>query len=112
MKQPAAENEPVVEKTPETEPEVVALSSDEFTALEERILRAVNLVKRERLAHAEAEERAAAAEAGIVALTAQLAEKTPQVDHLQAEIHTLQTERDQVRQRVERLLTQLDALEL
>lgn len=110
--EPAAEKAPVVEKAPEEEPEVVALSSDEFTALEERILRAVNLVKRERLARIEAEERATVAEAGMAALTAQLAEKTPQVDRLQAEIHTLQTERDQVRQRVERLLTQLDALEL
>jgi hypothetical protein len=34
------------------------------------------------------------------------------IDQLQAEVHTLRTERDQVRQRVERLLAQLDALEL
>ena len=32
------------------EPGTLALSADEFSALEERILRAVNLVKRERLA--------------------------------------------------------------
>jgi cell division protein ZapA len=36
----------------------LALSVDEFSALEERVLRAVNLVKRERQARAEAEERA------------------------------------------------------
>jgi hypothetical protein len=112
VKEPATEKEPEAVQTPESEQDVVALSSDEFTALEERILRAVNLVKRERLARTEAEERATVAEAGVMALTTQLAEKTPQVDRLQAEVHALQTERDQVRQRVERLLTQLDALEL
>jgi len=92
---------PVVEKAPE----VLSLSVDEFGALEERVLRAVNLVKRERLARSEAEERAAQAEVN-------LHEQAPLVDRLQAEVHTLRTERDQVRQRVERLLTQLDALEL
>jgi len=45
--------EPVREKAPE----VLALSSDEFTALEERVLRTVGLVKRERLARSDAEER-------------------------------------------------------
>jgi hypothetical protein len=92
---------PVVEKAPE----VLSLSVDEFGALEERVLRAVNLVKRERLARSEAEERAAQAEV-------HLRDQAPLVDRLQAEVHTLRTERDQVRQRVERLLTQLDALEL
>ena len=87
------------------EPETLALSVDEFTALEERILRAVDLVKRERLARAAAEERAAQAEAHWL-------EQVPQVDRLQVEVHTLRSERDQVRQRVERLLSQLDALEL
>jgi chromosome segregation ATPase len=92
--------------------EVLALSSDEFTALEERVLRTVGLVKRERQSRTDAEARALAAEARIAIIEAQLQEQTPQVDRLQAEIHTLRTERDQVRQRVERLLTQLDALEL
>jgi chromosome segregation ATPase len=83
----------------------VTLSADDFTALEDRVVRAVELVKRERQARAAAEERAAKAEA-------QLAEETPVVEQLKQEIRTLRTERDQVRQRVERLLTQLDALEL
>jgi hypothetical protein len=87
------------------EPEILALSVDEFAALEDRILRAVNLVKRERQARSEAEERAARAEA-------QLREQAPMMDRLQMEVHTLRVERDQVRQRVERLLSQLDALEL
>jgi hypothetical protein len=83
----------------------LALSPDDFSALEERILRAVSLVKRERLARSEAEERAAKAEA-------QLKEQAPLAEQLQNEVSALRAERDQVRERVERLLKQLDALEL
>lgn len=87
------------------EPTALALSSADFAALEERIVRTVELVKRERQARADAEERAAKAEL-------QLGEQTPVVDQMKQEIRSLRTERDQVRQRVERLLKQLDALEL
>lgn len=101
--EPVSESAAQVE--PEPEPKVLELSVDEFTALEERVLRAVNLVKRERLGRLEAEQHAAQ-------LEVQLAEQRPLVDQLQAEVHTLRGERDQVRQRVERLLAQLDALEI
>jgi FtsZ-binding cell division protein ZapB len=87
------------------DPAALAMSVDDFSALEDRILRAVNLVKRERLARAEAEERAIKAEALV-------ADQTPKIEHLQTEVNTLRSERDHVRQRVERLLSQLDALEL
>ena len=87
------------------EPAALALSADDFSALEERVVRAVELVKRERLARSAADERAAKAEA-------QLGEQGPLVDQMKQEIRSLRTERDQVRQRVERLLSQLDALEL
>ncbi|MGD0682694.1 MAG: hypothetical protein ABR990_11670 [Terracidiphilus sp.] len=87
------------------ESSALTLSVDEFSALEERILRTVSLVKQERQARATAEERANAAEA-------QISKHAPMVDRLQAEIQTLRTERGHVRQRVERLLAQLDALEL
>jgi hypothetical protein len=90
---------------PAAEPGNLALSVDDFAALEERVLRTVNLVKRERLARAAAEEHAAQAEA-------QLREQTPLAERLQKEVNVLRAERDQVRQRVERLLAQLDALEL
>jgi hypothetical protein len=90
---------------PVAESSAVALSVDEFTALEERILRTVNLVKQERQARAAAEERAEE-------LAAQLSEQAPLADRLQAEVSALRGERDHVRQRVERLLAQLDALEL
>lgn len=83
----------------------LAVSADDFSALEQRIVRTVELVKNERKARIEAEHRAATAEA-------KLEEQSPAVQSLQEEIRTLRAERDQVRQRVERLLSQLDALEL
>jgi uncharacterized coiled-coil protein SlyX len=94
----------------ETRPEqgesgTLALSTDEFAALEERVLRAVNLVKRERLARAEAEERAVTAET-------KLGEQTETIDNLQKEIGGLRAEREAVKQRVDRILSQLDALEI
>jgi hypothetical protein len=87
------------------EPGTLTLSVHDFSALEERILRAVEILRRERQAHAEAEERAAQAEA-------KLRDQAPLVEQLQKELNALHAERDQVRQRVERLLGQLDALEL
>jgi hypothetical protein len=87
------------------EPAALTLSADDFSALEERVVRAVELVKRERQGRAAAEERAARAES-------LLSEQDPIVDQMKQEIRSLRTERDQVRQRVERLLSQLDALEL
>jgi uncharacterized coiled-coil protein SlyX len=83
----------------------LTVSVDDFSALEERIRRTVDLVKRERQARAAAEERAASAEG-------QLRVQSPLVEQLGNEIAALRAERDQVRQRVERLLKQLDALEL
>jgi chromosome segregation ATPase len=86
-------------------PETLAVSSDEFAALEERIRRTVTLVKHERQTRAEAEERATSAEA-------QLRAQTPVVDQLESDVKSLRAERDQVKERVERLLHELDALEL
>jgi len=83
----------------------LALSLDDFSSLEDRILRAVNLVKRERMARTAAEERAAQAEA-------RLNDQASTTEQLQKEMASLRTERDHIRQRVEKLLSQLDALEL
>ncbi|HUX43950.1 MAG TPA: hypothetical protein VMV57_04290 [Terracidiphilus sp.] len=95
--------EPTADAAAETE--AVAISADDFSALEVRIVRAVELVKRERQARMEAEERAVRAEQ-------QLGEQAPSVEKLKEEIRVLRRERDQVYQRVERLLSQLDSLEL
>jgi hypothetical protein len=84
---------------------VTVLSVDDFAALEDRVLRAVSLVRNERQARAMAEERS-------VVLENQLQAQLPVVDRLQQEVDSLRIEREQVRQRVERLLSQLDALEL
>jgi len=83
----------------------LAVIADDFSALEDRVRRAVELVKRERAARTAADRQAADAEAKVLAQAAQ-------VEHLQSELSSLRAERDQVRQRVERLLAQLDALEL
>lgn len=83
----------------------LTVSVDDFAALEDRIRRAVELVKSERQARAAAEERAVSAEANVRL-------QSPLMEQLQNEINALRAERDQVRQRVERLLAQLDALEL
>jgi TolA-binding protein len=90
---------------PSAEPAALTVSADDFAALEERILRAVDLVKQERQARAAAEAKATQAEA-------QLREKTLLVEQMQKDLSDLKSERDQVRKRVERLLAQFDALEL
>ena len=83
----------------------LTVSADDFSALENRIVRAVEMVKKERHARAAAEERATQAEAKI-------SEHVPRIEQLEKELHALKGERDQVRQRVERLLAQLDTLEV
>jgi FtsZ-binding cell division protein ZapB len=106
--QPEAEHSEPEEKQldePAASAETLALSVNDFSALEEKILRAVNMVKRERQARTAVEERLAKAEA-------QLREQAPLAEQLRSEINALRAERDQVKHRVERLLGQLDALEL
>jgi FtsZ-binding cell division protein ZapB len=84
---------------------ILSLSANDFQALEERIQRAVEVVRRERQARIAAEERAARAEANA-------GEQATQNEQLEKELSALHAERDHVRERVERLLGQLDALEL
>lgn len=87
------------------QPPALTVSADDFSALEQRIVRAVEMVKRERQARIAAEERAAHVET-------QLHGQAPRIEQLERELQALKVERDHVRQRVERLLGQLDALEL
>lgn len=97
--------ESAAEPQPPAEPEALSVSVNDFSALEERIVRAVGLVKQERQARLAAEALAAEVEA-------QLREQAPLVEQMRNDLNALRAERDQVRQRVERLLQQLDALEL
>lgn len=87
------------------QPQALTVSADDFSALEERIVRAVEMVRRERQGRISAEERAVHAEALVE-------EQTPRIEQLEKEVHALRSERDHVRRRVERLMAQLDALEL
>ncbi len=79
------------------------MAVDDFSALEQRILRAVELVKSERTARAEAERNAAR-------LQSQMEAQTAQLDEAREHVRTLEREREQVRQRVERLLKQIDEI--
>jgi hypothetical protein len=90
---------------PQADLALTPLSAGDFTALEERVLRTVSLVRSERQTRIVAEERAEA-------LRVELESQNSTLDQLHREIALLRTEREQVKQRVERLLSQLDALEL
>jgi septal ring factor EnvC (AmiA/AmiB activator) len=61
---------------------------------------------------AELETRATDSGARAAQAETQLQAQTPLVERLESEISALRAERDHVRQRVEKLLAQLDALEL
>jgi chromosome segregation ATPase len=80
-----------------------AISVNEFEALEQKVLRAVEIVKRERQARA-------AAEAEIVSLREQLSTQSGLTDETNTELQALQKERGEVRQRVEKMLAQMDEL--
>jgi uncharacterized coiled-coil DUF342 family protein len=80
-----------------------AISADEFQALEQKVLRAVEIVRRER-------EARAAAEAEAASLREQLDALTTASNHAQSQITTLNQERDAVRARVEKMLQQMDEL--
>ena len=108
---PSSLESQIVEHTENSEPHNpdrqgnLALSSADFSALEDRVARAVNLVKTERQARAAAEQR-------TNDLEGQLTEQRDLVKTLQEEVRALNGERDHVRQRVEKLLSQLDSLEI
>ncbi|HEY4382016.1 MAG TPA: hypothetical protein VGN01_16835 [Acidobacteriaceae bacterium] len=76
------------------------VSVDEFQALEQKVLRAVEIVKRER-------EARAAAEVEVAALREQL---TAQTGAAESRIAALNQEREVVKQRVEKMLQQMDEL--
>ncbi|HEU5339750.1 hypothetical protein [Edaphobacter sp.] len=79
------------------------ISIDEFQALEQKVLRAVEVVKRER-------EARAAAEAEAASLRQQLQVLQSSSNAAESEINTLTKEREAVRQRVEKMLEQMDDL--
>jgi septal ring factor EnvC (AmiA/AmiB activator) len=80
-----------------------SISADEFQALEQKVLRAVEIVKRER-------EARAAAEAEVASLRDQLAAQQSAASANESELNTLTKEREAVRLRVEKMLHQMDEL--
>ncbi|MEG9433153.1 hypothetical protein [Terriglobus sp. ADX1] len=79
------------------------ISVDEFQALEQRVLRTVELIRSER-------EARATAEAEIVALKELLDTASAENSQLTAELSSLKSEREQVKGRVDAMLKQLDEL--
>jgi hypothetical protein len=79
------------------------VDADDFAALEQRILRAVDLLKAERSARIAAEDQVAELQQRLDAQSAESQEVASQVE-------AYKSERDLVRTRIERLLRQLDEL--
>jgi septal ring factor EnvC (AmiA/AmiB activator) len=79
------------------------VTADDFSALEQRIVRAVELVKKERAARTQADETAAR-------LQSELETQAATLEQTQEQLRTLEKEREHVRQRVEKLLKQLDEI--
>ena len=88
---------------PGAEASTSTISLDEFQALEAKVLRAVEVVRRER-------EARAAAEADAASLREQLQALTEASNSAQTQITTLNQEREIVRSRVEKMLQQMDEL--
>jgi chromosome segregation ATPase len=97
------------------------VSVDEFQALEQKVLRAVEIVKREREARAAAEAEVASlreqltAQAGSAATEVRAAETRAQAaqrekEAAESQVAALNQERETVRQRVEKMLQQMDEL--
>lgn len=85
------------------EPGQQVVTADDFNALEQRVLRAVELVRTERAARAAAEQKASELEQLMDVQAAEL-------DQAQAQLKTYESERDHMRERVERMLKQLDEI--
>jgi chromosome segregation ATPase len=79
------------------------VGADDFAALEQRILRAVDLLKAERSARIAAEDK-------VAELQQKLDAQSAETQDVAAEIEAYKGERDLVRTRIERLLRQLDEL--
>jgi chromosome segregation ATPase len=90
------------------EGQMTGSAADDFHALEERVYRAVELLRSEREARAAAERRIGELEGRAGDLQRQIDERNERIGHLEGELNHLHGERDAVRQRVERLLHHLD----
>jgi hypothetical protein len=83
--------------------DALAVSAQDFSALEDRIIRAVEVLKRERQDRVSAEERASQAEA-------ELNRQIPRIQTLEREVQFFKSESERGHHRIENLLSQLDAV--
>jgi len=88
------------EMEPETEARAI---NEDFPALEEKIYKAIELLR-------SAREGKAAAERDTQRLRDQLEQREEELDVLRGEMVSLRKEREEVRARVEKMLKQIDAL--
>ncbi|HVW77943.1 MAG TPA: hypothetical protein VHB45_10035 [Alloacidobacterium sp.] len=79
------------------------LAADDLNALEQRVLRTVELLKKEREARATAEQNA-------TTLQQLLDEQSAQLTAAQEQVKAFEQERDSMRKRVERMLQQLEEI--
>src|ERR1051325_1940498 len=89
-------------REPEAEIETRS-GNDDFPALEEKIYKAIELLK-------SAREGKAAAERDAGRLREQLEQREEELDVLRGEMVSLRKEREEVRGRVEKMLKQIDTL--
>ena len=79
------------------------VASEDFPALEEKIYKAIELLK-------SAREAKAAAERDANRLREQLEQREEDLELMRAEVVSLRKEREEVRGRIERMLKQIDQL--
>jgi hypothetical protein len=90
-------------KTRDLETEMEKAAGEDFPALEERIYKAIELLKSARTAKA-------AAERDANRLREQLEQREEELEMLRSEVISLRKEREEVRSRVEKMLKQIDSL--
>jgi chromosome segregation ATPase len=87
-----------------TEPELTFHNApSEFVSLEEKVYRAIELLK-------SAREAKAAAERDLGRVREELEAREEEVDRLKSEIVSLKREREEVKARVEKMLQQMDSI--
>ena len=86
------------------------VSADEFQALEGKVLQAVEMIRRERDARTASEAERNAAQAENAVLHERLAALEEASSIAQTELEGLHCERESLRERVERMLAQMDEL--
>lgn len=84
------------------------VSADEFQALEGKVMQAVETIRRERDARTAVEAERNAAQAEVDVLKERLAALQEASSTAETELRGLQQEREGLRERVERMLQQMD----